>query len=140
NAGSSLGSAIAPPMVAYLTLRFGWRFAFVAVGSMGLVWLVAWLFLYQPPHRNRWLRADEYVQLKDEVHSPEEASAAARVDWRKVIRTRQCYTLILARFLTDPVIYFVIFWLPEYLRKERGFDLKMVGDYAWVPFTAASVG
>jgi ACS family hexuronate transporter-like MFS transporter len=57
-----------------------------------------------------------------------------------VIAMRECYTLILARFFTDPVIYFVIFWLPEYLRKERGFDLKMVGDYAWVPFTVGSVG
>lgn len=137
NAGSSLGSALAPPMVAYLTIRFGWRFAFVAVGSLGLLWLVAWLLLYQPPHRNHWLRADEYASIKDEVHTPEEASAAAHVDWRKIIRTRQCYTLILARFFTDPVLYFAIFWLPEYLRKERGFDLKMVGDYAWVPFSVA---
>jgi len=62
------------------------------------------------------------------------------VDWQKVIRMRQCYTLILARFFTDPVIYFMIFWFPEYLRKERGFDLKAVGDYAWVPFTVAGVG
>jgi len=140
NAGSSLGSAIAPPMVAYLTLHFGWRFAFVAVGSLGLLWLVAWLLVYQPPHLNRLLRGDEYAQIKNEVQPPEEASAALRVDWRKVICMRQCYTLILARFFTDPVIYFVIFWFPEYLRKERGFDLKMVGDYAWVPFTAAGAG
>jgi len=140
NAGSSLGSAIAPPMVAYLTLRYGWRFAFIAVGSMGLVWLVAWLFLYQPPHLNRWLRTEEYAKIRDEVEPPEEASAASHVDWRKVIRMRQCYTLILARFFTDPVIYFMIFWFPEYLQKERGFDLKMVGRYAWVPFTAAAIG
>src|SRR6185295_4366979 len=52
----------------------------------------------------------------------------------------ECYTLIIARFFTDPVIYFVIFWLPEYLRKERGFDLKMVGDYAWVPFIFGDIG
>jgi ACS family hexuronate transporter-like MFS transporter len=142
NAGSSLGSAIAPPMVAYLTLRFGWRFAFVFTGSLGLAWLVAWLFLYQPPHRNRLLRAEEYAEIKDQVRPPEEASAAApsSIDWRKVIRMRECYALILARFFTDPVIYFVIFWLPEYLRRERGFDLKMVGAYAWVPFIFGDAG
>ena len=134
NAGSSLGSAIAPPMVAYLTLRFGWRFAFLFTGSMGVAWLVAWLVLYQPPHRNRWLSAEDYAAIKSQVAPPEEASAAPRIDWRKVIVMRECYTLILARFFTDPVIYFVIFWLPEYLRKERGFNLEMVGDYAWVPF------
>jgi ACS family hexuronate transporter-like MFS transporter len=143
NAGSSLGSAIAPPMVAYLTLRFGWRFAFLFTGSLGILWLVAWLFLYEPPHRNRLLRAEEYAVIKNEVAPPEDGSAggaSARIDWRKIIAMRECYTLILARFFTDPVIYFVIFWLPEYLRKERGFDLKMVGDYAWVPFFVGGGG
>src|SRR5579863_9372049 len=76
NAGSSLGSAIAPPMVAYLTIRFGWRFAFVAVGSIGLLWLVAWLLIYQPPHLNPLLRAEEYARIKDDVEPPEETAAA----------------------------------------------------------------
>ena len=142
NAGASLGSAIAPPMVAYLTLHFGWRFAFMSTGALGLIWLVAWLILYQPPHLNRFLRAEEYTAIKNQVRPPQEASAASAqsVNWRKVITMRECYTLLLARFFTDPVIYFVIFWLPEYLRKERGFDLKMVGDYAWVPFIFGDIG
>ena len=142
NAGSSLGSAIAPPMVAYLTLRFGWRFAFLFTGSLGILWLVAWLFFYQPPHLSRLLRADEYAAIKAQVEPPVDATPAApsSINWRKVIVMRECYTLILARFFTDPVIYFIIFWLPEYLRKERGFDLKAVGDYAWVPFVVGGVG
>jgi MFS transporter, ACS family, hexuronate transporter len=142
NAGSSLGAAIAPPMVAYLTLRYGWRFAFLFTGSLGILWLVAWLFLYQPPHLSRLLRAEEYAVIKGQVEPPADATAAApsSINWRKVIAMRECYTLILARFFTDPVIYFIIFWLPEYLRKERGFDLKAVGDYAWVPFVVGGVG
>ena len=142
NAGSSLGSAIAPPMVAYLTLRYGWRFAFLFTGSLGVLWLVAWLFLYQPPHRSRLLRAEEYAVIKEQVEPPVDATLAApsSINWRKVIAMRECYTLILARFFTDPVIYFIIFWLPEYLRKERGFDLKAVGDNAWVPFVVGGVG
>jgi ACS family hexuronate transporter-like MFS transporter len=142
NAGSSLGSAIAPPMVAYLTLRYGWRFAFLFTGSLGILWLIAWLFFYQPPHLNRLLRAEEYAVIKEQVEPPADATPAApsSINWRKVIAMRECYTLILARFFTDPVIYFIIFWLPEYLRKERGFDLKAVGDYAWVPFVVGGVG
>ena len=103
---------------------------------MRLVWLAAWLFLYQPPHKNRLLRREEYDEMKNEVRPPEETTPAkaGSVDWRRVIRMRECYTLIIARFFTDPVIYFIIFWLPEYLRKERHFDLAMVGKYAWVPF------
>ena len=142
NAGSSLGSAIAPPMVAYLTIRFGWRFAFLFTGSLGILWLVAWLFFYQPPHLSRLLRAEEYAVIKEQVEPPADATPAtpSSINWRKVIAMRECYTLILARFFTDPVIYFIIFWLPEYLRKERGFDLKAVGDYAWVPFVVGGVG
>jgi ACS family hexuronate transporter-like MFS transporter len=142
NSGSSIGSAIAPPMVAFLTLHYGWRFAFVFTGSLGLLWLMAWLVLYQPPHKNRWLHPREYAEIKDHIRPPEETLPAARgtVDWKKVIRARGCYSLILARFFTDPVIYFVIFWLPEYLRRERGFDLAMVGKYAWIPFLFGDLG
>ncbi len=142
NAGSSLGSAIAPPMVAWLTYRYGWRAAFLFTGMLGLAWLVGWLVLYQPPHRNRWLRPEEYSRFKDLVRPPEESGPVgrARLHWRRVIAMPGCYTLILTRFFTDPVIYFVIFWLPEYLRRERGFDLAMVGKYAWVPFIFGDIG
>ncbi len=142
NAGSSFGSMLAPPVVAYLTLRYGWRFAFVLTGSVGFLWLIAWLLLYWPPHQNHWLRPEEYAEMKDQVKPPDETApaASARIDWRKVISMRECWTLILARFFTDPVIYFVIFWLPEYLHKERGFDLAMVGRYAWVPFLFGDIG
>jgi ACS family hexuronate transporter-like MFS transporter len=111
-------------------------------GALGFIWLVLWLIIYQPPHKNRWLRRSEYDVLKDHVRPPEE-TAGGRLSggsrW-KVLARRECYTLIIARFFTDPVIYFVIFWLPEYLRKERGFDLAMVGKYAWVPFIFGDIG
>src|SRR5687768_12939712 len=142
NAGSSLGSAIAPPMVAILTATWGWRSAFLFTGALGFVWLVFWLILYQPPHKNRFLRDEEYEKLKDHVRPPEETVAAPRglVSWTRVISLRGCYALVIARFFTDPVLYFVIFWLPQYLRKERGFDLAMVGKYAWVPFIFGDIG
>src|SRR5437867_5140891 len=76
NAGSSMGSALAPPVVAFLTIHYGWRSAFLFTGAMGLLWLAAWLVLYQPPHRNRWLRQDEYLEMKDEVRPPEETAPA----------------------------------------------------------------
>src|SRR5258708_4090524 len=122
NAGSSLGSAIAPPMVAAISLHYGWKAAFLFTGVLGLLWLIAWLFIYETP-------ADKRAE-----------AIAERVDWRKVIRERPCYTLLIARFFTDPVIYFMIFWLPEYLRKERGYSLAEVGQYAWVPFIFGDIG
>ena len=122
NAGSSLGSALAPPMVAAITIRYGWKSAFLFTGSLGFLWLIAWLFIYETP-------ANKQAE-----------AIAEKVDWRKVIRARPCYTLMIARFFTDPVIYFMIFWLPEYLRKERGYSLLEVGYYAWVPFIFGDIG
>ncbi len=136
NAGSSIGSAIAPYLVATITYSYGWRMSFIVTGALGIVWLVAWLILYEAPARNRWLRADEIPDIAEEAISDK----GARPDWKRVIRMRECYTLILARFFTDPVLYFAIFWLPEYLRKERGFDLAMVGKYAWVPYIFGDIG
>ena len=136
NAGSSMGSALAPPMVAWITYQYNWRAAFVFTGLMGVVWLILWMILYDPPAKNRWLIP---AQMPD-IEEVKPAVIEARPNWREVISKRQCYTLILTRFFTDPVIYFVIFWLPEYLRKERHFDLAMVGQYAWVPFIFGGIG
>jgi ACS family hexuronate transporter-like MFS transporter len=142
NAGSSIGSAMAPPAVWWLTSHFGWRAAFIGVGAVGFAWLAMWLLLYDPPHKNRFLRAEEYAQFKDDVLPPDQAIAATpeKVDWSHVIRTRACIAISIARALTDPVIYFVIFWLPRYLERERHFDLAMVGQFSWVPFIFGGIG
>ncbi|HYZ83895.1 MAG TPA: MFS transporter, partial [Bryobacteraceae bacterium] len=82
NAGSSIGSAIAPPMVAYLTLNYGWRSAFYFTGALGLIWLALWLVLYHPPRKNPFLRPEE---LKDIPPEPPAAEALEKPDWKKVI-------------------------------------------------------
>ncbi|MCC6539381.1 MAG: MFS transporter [Bryobacterales bacterium] len=139
NAGSSLGGALAPPLVGYLTLQSSWRGAFIATGLAGFIWLVAWLILYAPPHCNRWITSREYSELKDHVRPPGETTGA-RPNWRAIVSQRGCWVLICARFFTDPVSYFMLFWLPAYLRAERGFDLAMVSQYAWVPFIFGDIG
>lgn len=142
NSGTSIGSLLAPVVVATLAIRFGWRSAFVFTGLAGFAWMVIWLVLYQPPHRNRWLRADEYTRMKPLLPSADEAKPATEntPPWWSLVAARGCWVLILTRFFTDPVIYFVIFWLPEYLRKERHFNLADVGNYSWVPFMFGGVG
>jgi ACS family hexuronate transporter-like MFS transporter len=124
NAGSSVGSALAPPVISLLTIAYGWQVAFVAVGSAGFAWLVLWWWIYYTPR----------------PAIPDDAVPAERIDWRRVVRSREAIALCLARTFTDPVIYFVIFWLPAYLVKERGFDQKRIGQYAWVPFVFGGIG
>jgi ACS family hexuronate transporter-like MFS transporter len=123
NAGSSLGAAIASPMAAFIALRYGWRAPFIFTGGLGLVWLICWLSVYYTPGG-----------AEVERRAPPPSSC-----W-KVFVTRPCVALMLARFFSDPVIYFVNFWLPAYLQKERGYDLAMVGRYAWVPYAFGGIG
>jgi ACS family hexuronate transporter-like MFS transporter len=139
NTGSTIGAAIAAPLAAYLGLNYGWRAAFVCTGAIGLVWLAVWLLLYQSPQRSRWLSRSEAREW-DSAVAPQAPSSRAGVSPWSILSSRAGLTLVLARFLTDPVIYFVIFWLPAYLQKERGFDLAMIGRYAWVPYTFGGVG
>ncbi len=121
NAGSSLGAALAAPLAAWLGLRYGWRSAFVFTGALGVIWLLFWLLIY-PGFRAIG------------------TATRRRAHWRDVLLTRPCAVLMVARFLTDPVIYFVIFWFPAYLQKERGFDLNRIGEFAWMPYVFGDVG
>ena len=143
NSGSSIGSLLAPIVVASVTIYFGsWRAAFVITGILGFAWAAAWLIIYQPPHLNRWLRPDEYARMRPLLPAPGETKPAtqASAHWRALLAARGCWVLILTRFFTDPVIYFVIFWLPQYLRDRRHFNLEDVGRYSWVPFAFGGVG
>jgi ACS family hexuronate transporter-like MFS transporter len=141
NTGSVIGAAVASPLAAFVALRFGWRATFVFTGALGFIWLIVWLIFYQPPQRNRWLGTKEAVELsRAGVIADETVMSKKNGDWFRVLTSRPGFVLILARFLTDPVIYFVMFWLPAYLQKERGFDLKMIGEYTWIPWTVGGLG
>jgi ACS family hexuronate transporter-like MFS transporter len=146
NVGSSLGAAVAAPLAYRIAHHFGWRAVFVFTGAMGIVWLVAWLIIYESPRRNRWLSEKEAAEFRE---APEPGRADVTADesdladrevspttnsWWSVVSSRPGLMVLLPRFLTDPVIYFVIFWLPAYLEKERGFDLAMIGTHAWMPY------
>ena len=103
---------------------------------MGFVWVILWLIIYPPRGSRRWISAQKDNNLEGRMAAPAAAADETRgkPNVLRLLRSRQCFTLILARFFTDPVAYFIIFWLPRYLEKARGFDTVMVGKYAWVPF------
>ena len=140
NAGSSLGAALGAPVAAFLTIHYGWRSAFFFTGGLGFVWVVMWLIITPSPGSPRWVAARKENGLQDPpVESAAEALKSKRNTLR-LLRSRPCLVLILARFLTDPVVYFILFWLPRYLEKGRGFDIALVGKYAWIPFFFAGGG
>lgn len=137
NSGSTVGAMVAPPLVAWLALAFGWRQAFVLTGAVGFLWLAGWLAFYRPPERHRWLREDERSLI---LAGRSSEPAGGRTPWLSLLAQRPVWGLVLARMLADPVWWFYVFWLPEYLKRERDFSLAMIGYFGWIPFLTAVLG
>jgi MFS transporter, ACS family, hexuronate transporter len=137
NAGSSTGALLAPPLIAFTTLRLGWRNAFVVISLGGMAWLVFWLLTYRKPS------AADSVQLAGDALAAQTKSQALtkpRISWLSLLAYREVWGIFLARAIGDPVWWFYIFWLPEYLKRDRGFSLSMIGLFAWIPFLTADLG
>jgi len=141
SSGSAVGNIIAPPLIAGLTLLWGWRAAFIIPGALGLIWLVVWLWIYRLPENVPGISQEELAWIRNE-NSPGVASAPTPVPprWVDLLKDRNVLALVLCRLVSDPVWYFYIFWIPEYLRRERSFSLAEIGLYAWIPFVAGAVG
>jgi MFS transporter, ACS family, hexuronate transporter len=138
NAGTAIGAVVAPPLIASIILYADWRWAFFACGLAGLLWTGWWVRDYYPPAQHPKLSAAERTEIADVFEST--AAAAPAISWLGLLRLRQVWGLVLAKFLTDGAWYFYLFWLPKYLYDARGFDVKQVGYYAWIPYAAAGVG
>ena len=151
NAGTNAGALIAPAIIPTLALTYGWQSAFIAAGIAGFVWLCFWLALYQVPQKSSYIGKAEldYLQgVTDEAfrgHPPNESSPrhsnlflssgeggeplagksdAARLAWSHLLRRRETWSFIVAKFLTDPVWWFFLIWLPDFFKKTRGLDIK----------------
>jgi len=125
SSGSAVGALVAPPLIAFLALRFGWRYAFLLPGAIGLFWLPLWLLLYRTP------RAGQEGKPQN---------AAPSRSWLNLVHDRKVLALVLPRLASDPVWYFYLFWLPDYLQRSRHFTLAQVGLYGWIPFLFADLG
>jgi ACS family hexuronate transporter-like MFS transporter len=143
NAGASLGAIISAPLVAALYLLIGWRFTFVAIGVLGLIWLQPWLYFYRGgPDKHPWISADER-KLIIEGRRPANANASATgyvPTMGQLLKHRQAWCVIAARFFLDPIWWLFVSWLPIYLAETFGFDIKHIGMFAWVPFVGAMCG
>jgi MFS transporter, ACS family, hexuronate transporter len=138
NMGASLGSMLAAPLVAWAILTHSWQFAFVLTGVLGLAWVALWLAFYQSPSRHKGLSARErdYILSGQETH----LAGAGRPSIGTLLRQRNFWGIAIPRLLADPTWGTLTFWLPLYLTTVRGFDLKQIALFAWLPFLAADLG
>jgi ACS family hexuronate transporter-like MFS transporter len=122
NSGAAIGSLVSPPLIAYVVVHHGWPAAFVSVGAVGFLWLIAWFPVYHTP-------AEIAVETK-------EPPVALWV----LFRQKFVWSLMLAKLFFDPVWYFYIFWFPQFLNTVHHFDLARIGMYGWIPFLTAAIG
>src|SRR5262245_16536575 len=121
-AGAMVGATIAPPLIAWLALQYGWRAAFVATGAAGFGWLAIWVVVYRSPENGP------------------PAPTTASIRRGPILRDRSVWGLAIARMIADPVWYFYLFWFPKYLTDDRGMSLIQVASLAWIVYLAADIG
>jgi ACS family hexuronate transporter-like MFS transporter len=131
NAGTAVGAVAAPPLIAAVLGYANWRWIFVITGGLGLVWVAWWRLSYVSPAQDS-SQIDNRRRLADETSS--------KLPWIHLLRIRETWGLVTAKFLSDAAWFFLLFWLPKYLYDARGFDIKGVGALAWIPNAAAGVG
>ncbi len=141
-AGATMGATIAPPVIAWLAMNYGWRMSFVLTGVVGLIWVIPWLLIYRRPEEHPRITAEELhvIRTNDAVEALADDSDASENPWRAVLRRRETWVLMIGRMLTDPVWYFYLFWFPKYLNDSRHLTLLEVGRIAWMVYLAADIG
>lgn len=137
--GGVMGAILAPPLVAFLAVTFGWQWSFAVTGALGFGLLALWWRTYESPERHRRITPAERAHVLA-YRTPPSARPAPLLSMRELLRHPLCLGFFLARFLTDPISYFFSFWLPDYLQHARGFTLVTIGLVGWLPFLASDVG
>src|SRR5712691_7980203 len=135
NAGTNVGAIVAPILVPVITLRYGWPWAFIATGAIGFGWLVLWLFLYRRPEEHPRLSGAELAHIRSD---PPEAEA--RVAWGRLLRHRQLWAFAIGKFMTDPIWWLYLFWLPDLLHRNYGLNLTNMGLPLVVIYLVADIG
>src|SRR5277367_6722634 len=140
DSGSSVGGAVAALVIPLIAVAFGWRSAFVFSGLLGFVWLLVWLRVYHPLDRHPRVTPMEAAYIAGGQDVPSVSPQRGVHRWLSLARDRNVWGIVLGRALTDPIWWFYVFWLPQYLRDARGFSLTRIALFAWMPFVAADIG
>jgi len=122
NSGANIGAILAPLFVPWVTIYYGWRLAFILTGVCGLPWIFLWLKMYRLPREHPSLSAEELAYIESDP-----PDTGAKIPWLKLLPHRQTWAVILAKFLTDPIWWFYLYWLPKFLNSEHGLTIDKLG-------------
>ncbi|MEW6128018.1 MAG: MFS transporter [Acidobacteriota bacterium] len=135
NSGTNIGALVTPLVVPMITIAYGWRWAFVLTGAVGFLWLAFWWLLYRKPDEHPKLSKAELEYIQSDPPDP-----TAKIPWAKLIPHRQMWAFAIGKFLTDPIWWVYLFWLPDFLHKQHGLSLKEFGLPLVVIYLIADIG
>lgn len=141
-AGASLGSVVSAPIIAFLYIVFGWKMTFVLIAALGLIWIIPWLIINKAaPEKHPWLTEKERNYILDtDPESNSSVEVAPVLSWRELLKFRNTWGIIMARFFIDPVWWLFVTWLPTFLKEQFLFDIKQIGAFTWLPYLFAAIG
>ena len=128
DSGSSVGGAVAAIAIPWIALKIGWRFAFAFSGVLGFLWLALWLAVYPRSRSSAAGKTRASFDLREAK------------TWLPLLKRSETWAVVIGRSLTDPIWWFYVFWLPQYFSDTRGFSLKQIAAFTWIPFVAADLG
>jgi len=136
NSGSNVGAILAPLLVPWLTLRYGWQMAFIVLGATGFIWLVFWYWLYSSPMASPRISPAELMHIQSDPPEP----PLAKIQWHRLLRYRQTWAFIVGMFFSAPIWWFYLYWLPKFLHKQYGLELETLGPPLVAIYTMTTVG
>jgi ACS family hexuronate transporter-like MFS transporter len=135
NSGTNIGALVAPLVVPWITLTWGWYWAFIATGAIGFGWLLFWLPIYREPEAHPRLSASELAYIRSDPPDPK-----AHIPWRTILPHRQAWAFMVGKFLTDPIWWVYLFWIPDFLNRNHGIDLRLIGPPLVAIYLIADIG
>jgi ACS family hexuronate transporter-like MFS transporter len=136
NSGSNIGAIVAPLAVPWIALHLGWQWAFILTGAIGFLWLLFWLPMYRKPEEHPKLSKEELAYIQSDPPDP----PAANIPWVQLIPHRQTCAFAIGKYLTDPIWWFYLYWIPNFLRQQHGLDLSTIGLPLIAIYLIADVG
>ena len=135
NAGTNAGAIVTPLVVPWITMYWGWQWAFVITGALGFVWLIFWLLLYRKPEEHSRVCKAELDYIRSDP-----AESVARVKWISLFPHRQTWAFVTGKFMIDPIWWFYLFWVPDFLQRRHGLSLMKIGVPIMVIYVISDVG
>src|SRR5437764_6981976 len=135
NSGSNVGAIFAPLAVPFIAVTYGWQWAFIITGTLGFIWLILWLKIYHRPEEHPKLSRAELAHIQSDPAEP-----TTKIPWGRLIPHRQTWAFAIGKFLTDPIWWVYLFWLPPFLNKNYGLDIMHIGIPLVIIYVSADIG